>query len=38
MFRELTRRKQKLSEIECREILEQEVRGVLADNGDDGYP
>ena len=38
MFRELTRRKQKLSEIECREILKQEVRGVLAVNGDGGYP
>ena len=38
MFRELTRKKQKLSDLECKEILLQEVRGVLAVNGDDGYP
>lgn len=38
MFRELTRKKQKLSYIECKEILKQEVRGVLAVNGDDSYP
>ena len=38
MFRDLTRKKQKLSETECKEILKQEVRGVLAVNGDDGYP
>lgn len=38
MFRDLTRKKQKLSEGECKEILKQEVRGVLAVNGDDGYP
>ena len=38
MFRDLTRKKQKLSTIECKEILKQEVRGVLAVNGDDGYP
>ena len=38
MFRELTRKKQKLSDAECKEILTQEVRGVLAVNGDDGYP
>jgi len=38
MFRELTRKKQKISETECKEILKQEVRGVLAVNGDDGYP
>ena len=38
MFRELTRKKQKLSCEECREILRQEPRGVLAVNGDDGYP
>ena len=38
MFRELTRKKQKLSTTECKEILKQEVRGVLAVNGDDGYP
>ena len=38
MFRELTRKKQKLSERECIEILNREVRGVLAVNGDGGYP
>ena len=38
MFRDLTRKKQKLSLVECKEILKQEVRGVLAVNGDDGYP
>ena len=38
MFRDLTRKKQKLSPVECKEILKQEVRGVLAVNGDDGYP
>ncbi|MBQ9780677.1 MAG: pyridoxamine 5'-phosphate oxidase family protein [Clostridia bacterium] len=38
MFRELTRKKQKLSADECEKILKQEVRGVLAVNGDDGYP
>ena len=38
MFRELTRKKQMLSDMECKEILKQERRGVLAVNGDDGYP
>ena len=38
MFRDLTRKKQQLSVSECNEILKQEVRGVLAVNGDDGYP
>ena len=38
MFRDLTRKKQKLSLEECEEILNQELRGVLAVNGDDGYP
>jgi nitroimidazol reductase NimA-like FMN-containing flavoprotein (pyridoxamine 5'-phosphate oxidase superfamily) len=38
MFRDLTRKKQKLSTVEYKEILKQEVRGVLAVNGDDGYP
>lgn len=38
MFRDLTRKKQMISLIECKEILKQEVRGVLAVNGDDGYP
>ena len=35
MFRDLTRKKQKLSLEECKEILKQEVRGVLAVNGDE---
>ena len=38
MFRELTRKKQKLSDLECKEILLHQVRGVLAVNGDDEYP
>jgi nitroimidazol reductase NimA-like FMN-containing flavoprotein (pyridoxamine 5'-phosphate oxidase superfamily) len=38
MFRDLTRKKQQLTEEECKELLKQEVRGVLAVNGDDGYP
>ena len=38
MFRELTRKKQQLSDKECREILNEELRGVLSVNGDDGYP
>ena len=38
MFRDLTRKKQQLSAAECKEILKQEVRGVLAVNGEDGYP
>ncbi len=38
MFRELTRKKQQLLPQECEEILKQEVRGVLAVNGDGGYP
>ena len=38
MFRELTRKKQKLSDMECKEVLNQSVRGVLAVNGDGGYP
>ena len=38
MFRELTRKKQALSIEECKGILKQEVRGVLAVNGDNGYP
>ena len=38
MFRELSRKKQKLSEAQCKEILKQELRGVLAVNGEDGYP
>ena len=38
MFRDVARKKQKLSPAECKEILKQELRGVLAVNGDDGYP
>ena len=38
MFRELARKKQRLSVDECKKILKQEVRGVLAVNGDGGYP
>ena len=38
MFRPLTRIKQKLSEEDCEEILRTALRGVLALNGEDGYP
>ncbi len=38
MFRELIRKKQKLSSEECIHILKTEKRGVLSVNGDDGYP
>lgn len=38
MFRELVRKKQQLPEGECIDILKKELRGVLAVNGDDGYP
>lgn len=38
MFRELTRKKQQLTNEECKEILSRELRGVLAVNGDGGYP
>ena len=38
MFRILTRKKQKMTEKECIEVLANEKRGVLAVNGDDGYP
>lgn len=38
MFREVTRKKQQLTDSECKEILKQELRGVLAVNGDNGYP
>ncbi len=37
-FRALARKKQQLSDEQCKEILAQELRGVLAVNGDDGYP
>lgn len=38
MFRDLTRKKQQLTINECKQILKEEVRGVLAVNGDSGYP
>lgn len=38
VFRDLKRKKQQLSNEECYEILKHEVRGVLAVNGDGGYP
>ena len=37
-FREVKRVKQALSARECIEILKNELRGVLAVNGDGGYP
>lgn len=38
MFREMRRRNQALSEEECEEILGRATCGVLAVDGDDGYP
>lgn len=38
MFRKMRRFKQQLTEEECRQILRQEPRGVLAVLGDDAYP
>ncbi len=38
MFREMLRKKQQLPLDECREILKNELRGVLSVLGDDGYP
>jgi nitroimidazol reductase NimA-like FMN-containing flavoprotein (pyridoxamine 5'-phosphate oxidase superfamily) len=38
MFRELARKKQKIAEEECIELLVNETRGILSVNGDDGYP
>lgn len=38
MFRELLRKKKKLSNEECIRILKTEKRGVLSVNGDNGYP
>lgn len=38
MFREMRRIRQQLPEAECVEILRGEPRGVLAVQGDDGYP
>ena len=38
MFRELVRKKQALTLEECKEILQNEPRGVLSLIGDNGYP
>lgn len=38
MFREIVRKKQKISDEECFKILKNETRGILSVNGDDGYP
>ncbi len=38
MFREMRRRKQILTQEECKEILYRGTSGVLAVSGDDGYP
>ena len=38
MFRELTRKNRAASREECIRLLETEKRGVLAVQGDDGYP
>lgn len=38
MFRPMRRFRQQLSDERCTEILQTEKRGVLAVNGDDGYP
>ena len=38
MFREMRRKKQQISKEECINILNQEKRGALAVNGEDGYP
>lgn len=38
MFRELVRKKQRISQEECIQILKNEKRGVLSVHGDDGYP
>lgn len=38
MFRDIVRKKQALSPDECKEILKNELRGVLSVIGDGGYP
>ena len=38
MFRELSRKKQQISNGECVEILKSQLRGVLSVIGDNGYP
>ncbi len=37
-FRSMRRFKQQLTEDECRALLRKEIRGVLAVNGENGYP
>lgn len=38
MFRPLVRKNKQISAEECIELLQNETRGVLSVNGDDGYP
>ena len=38
MFREMRRKKQQLTEVECIGILNKNTSGVLAVSGDNGYP
>ena len=38
MFREMLRKKQQLSDEECKKILKEQLRGVLSVLGDDDYP
>ena len=38
MFREVVRKKQAMTREACIALLTQETRGVLAVQGDDGYP
>lgn len=38
MFREMRRKRQMLSEDDCKIILREGTSGVLALSGDDGYP
>lgn len=38
MFRKMRRFKQQISDEECREVLQGELRGVLSVLGEDGYP
>ncbi len=38
MFREMLRKKQRLTEAECIDLLRAQLRGVLSVLGDDGYP
>ncbi len=38
MFREMLRKKQQIPHEQCLEILKTQLRGILAVNGDDGYP